>query len=201
MTEKWKDILGYEGYYQVSNLGRVKSVPITGKGIGKGSWRKSLVLKGEKEKSGKVRYTLQKDGKHRKYFAHVLVAQTFPEICGSWFEGCHVHHKDLNRSNNEATNLICLVPEQHFNLHKSMGYHSKEKNAWYGKELPSKTKIKIAKKLKKPIIQSDRSGKDLVYWFSATDCEKETGFDKAAINRCCLGKQKTSYGFYWRYAS
>lgn len=49
---------------------------------------------------------------------YILVAKAFPEICGEWFKGCHVHHKDFNHSNNEATNLICLSPREHVRIHK-----------------------------------------------------------------------------------
>ena len=132
---------------------------------------------------------------------HILVAKAFPEICGEWFDGCHVHHKDQNPSNNKAENLICLSKREHYNIHTELGSHKKEKNYWYRKKLPKEMVQKIVKKKRKPIIQMDLHGNELCYWFSVTDCERETGMNKASINRVCLGKQKTSYGFKWRYAS
>lgn len=48
---------------------------------------------------------------------YVEIAKAFPEICGEWFEGCHVHHKDGNRSNNAPSNLICLSPQEHHRIH------------------------------------------------------------------------------------
>lgn len=132
---------------------------------------------------------------------HVLVAQAFPEICGEWFEGCHVHHKDQNPLNNKAENLLCLTPKEHIALHTELGYHSKEHNYWYGKKIPRNVIHKQIKKKRKPIIQMDLEGNELVCWFSVTDCERATGMHRAAINRVCLGKQHTSYGYKWCYAS
>ena len=45
------------------------------------------------------------------------IAKAFPDICGEWFEGCHVHHKDFNHFNNAPSNLICLTPEEHRQIH------------------------------------------------------------------------------------
>lgn len=47
----------------------------------------------------------------------VYIAKNNPDICGEWFEGCEVHHKDFNRLNDVAENLICLTPEEHHIMH------------------------------------------------------------------------------------
>lgn len=49
----------------------------------------------------------------------VYVAKQNPEICGKWFEGCEVHHKDGNRLNDQPENLICLTPEEHHKIHRA----------------------------------------------------------------------------------
>ena len=200
--EIWRDIEGFEGY-QVSSFGRVRSLPKGGKGIGKGCYRTGTILNGElsKDGQGKIRYMIYKDQKPKRFMGHVLVAKAFHEICGDWFEGCQVHHKDGNPSNNKADNLICLTEKEHRDIHVKLGYRKGEHNYWYGKKIPKEVIRKQVKKKRKPIIQMDLQGNELVYWFSVTDCERETGMDKAAINRVCLGKQHTSYGYRWCYAS
>ena len=50
----------------------------------------------------------------------VYVAQHHPEICGEWFEGCEVHHIDLDRTNDKPENLICLSKEEHHKLHAEL---------------------------------------------------------------------------------
>lgn len=199
MREIWRTTKVDESY-EISNLGNARSKDHYG--YSRHMLSKNRLFKGHQLKkmvnNSKVRYTFH--GK-KKYMAHVLVAQAFPEICGEWFEGCQVHHKDGNSLNNCVFNLLCLTKEEHVAIHKELGYHSKEHNYWYGKHLPKEMIHKQSKKKKKPIIQTDLEGNDVCYWFSVTDCEIETGMHRASINRVCLGKQHTAYGFKWRYAS
>lgn len=60
------------------------------------------------------------DKYNRTRYAHLEVAKAFPEICGEWFEGCEVHHKDGNSLNNEASNLIVCTHDEHVEFHRIM---------------------------------------------------------------------------------
>lgn len=60
------------------------------------------------------------DGVCRTHYAHIEVAKAFPNICGKWFDGCDVHHKDGNSLNNEASNLIVCTKKQHMEFHRQM---------------------------------------------------------------------------------
>ena len=93
MNEIWKDAKGYEGFYQVSNLGRVKSV---------GHKSGIRIMKGRKLHSGYLLMDLWKDG-HKSYvLVHRLVAETFiPNPFGK----TTVNHKDGNKLNNSIYNL------------------------------------------------------------------------------------------------
>ena len=71
MKEVWKDIVGYENLYQISNLGRVKSFPR------KGTIKEERILKPLKNKDGYLRAFLTKDKKVTRYFVHRLVANAF----------------------------------------------------------------------------------------------------------------------------
>lgn len=98
MQEIWKDVDGYAGLYQVSNLGRVKSF--------KQSWKygkpKEFILKPSLINSGYHVVTLYQKDKKEKFQVHRLVASTF--IPNPLNLPC-VNHKDENKLNNCADNL------------------------------------------------------------------------------------------------
>jgi hypothetical protein len=89
--EEFKDIIRYEGLYQVSNLGRVKSL------------RRNKILSPSKE-CGYLKTTLRKDGKQRKLAIHQLVAMAFlgHEPCGHELV---VNHINKNKLDNRVENL------------------------------------------------------------------------------------------------
>ena len=92
--EIWKDIEGYKGY-QVSNLGRIKSLNYRGTG-------KEAILFQTQNKSGYMQTMLCKDGKQKACRVHRLVAQAFVPNYGNLPE---VNHIDENKQNNTADNL------------------------------------------------------------------------------------------------
>lgn len=95
MIEIWKDIEGYEGLYQISNLGNVKSLNYNHTGLEKR-------LKPQKSNKGYLRIELCKNGKKKKFSIHELVADTFIENPNNL--PC-VNHKDENKINNNVENL------------------------------------------------------------------------------------------------
>ena len=111
MKELWKDIPNYEGLYQASNLGRIKSVDgkkTFSKLHGERVW-KERILKPKSCRDFNIcgyRVSLWKDGKHKDY----LVARL---VCATWHENLidtkmTVNHKDGNRLNNKIENLEWL---------------------------------------------------------------------------------------------
>ncbi|WP_202818652.1 NUMOD4 motif-containing HNH endonuclease [Clostridium botulinum] len=99
--ELWKDIKGYEGLYQVSNLGRVKSLMTT-------QSRRSGILKSYNH-SGYRRINLYKNGKGKKYYIHRLVAEVFIQNVNNYPE---INHIDGNKSNNVIDNLEWCTSSQ-----------------------------------------------------------------------------------------
>ena len=94
--EVWKDIKGYEGLYQVSNFGRVKSLPRIG------TINNERILKQSFHRKGYMEAHLCKDGFEKIVKTHRLVAEAFipnPE------NKPQVNHKDENKQNNRADNL------------------------------------------------------------------------------------------------
>lgn len=94
-NEEWRDIEGYEGLYQISNLGRVKS-------LGNTMLRKEKILKPNKHNCGYYRVELSKNNKQKWYYIHRLVAQAFiPNPDDLLF----INHKDEDKTNNAVGNL------------------------------------------------------------------------------------------------
>lgn len=97
--ECWKDIDGYLGIYQVSNLGNVRSVD---RQLNDGRKRKGIVLRQYTDKDGYKHVILYKDSKSKHFFVHRLVAKAFVDNPASLPQ---VNHKDETRNNNSAENL------------------------------------------------------------------------------------------------
>jgi hypothetical protein len=104
--ESWKDIKGYEGLYQVSDYGRVKSL-----GRKKGGGLADRYL-GNLDKQGYVRVVLSKDGKTKNWQVHRLVYESF---CGEIPNNMVINHKDENPSNNHIDNLEICTPKENAN--------------------------------------------------------------------------------------
>lgn len=104
MIEIWKDILGYEGLYQVSNLGNVRSLNYRRSG-------KTKLLK-QGTDNGYKRVELSKNGKKKKYWVHRLVAIAFISNPNNYKE---VNHKDEDKSNNNVNNLEWCTREYNNN--------------------------------------------------------------------------------------
>ena len=97
--EEWKAIAGYEGLYEVSNLGRIKSLSRIDS---RGYKRNEKILKLNKDSGGYLKVSLYKNGKPKQYNVHRLVAIAFIPNPDNLPE---VNHKDENRINNYVDNL------------------------------------------------------------------------------------------------
>jgi hypothetical protein len=108
MTEEnWKPVVGYEGYYEVSDLGNIRSVRRTLQrgfkgGVTSNIAYESKILKPMSTKFDYLKYGLSKDGKTKSFTGHRIVALSWlpnPENLPQ------VHHKDHNKHNNAVSNL------------------------------------------------------------------------------------------------
>lgn len=102
MTESWCDIEGYEGCYQISNLGRVRSVDRTVKGNKCIFAFKGKILSPKTHRAGYLVVCLCKNRKQKMYYIHRLVAEAFIPNPDSLPQ---VNHKDENKTNNRLDNL------------------------------------------------------------------------------------------------
>jgi len=94
--EEWRPVVGYEGWYSVSNLGRVR------REVGGPGTRKGFVLRGARDTSGRLYVQLSKHAKNRAARIHILVARAF---LGTPKLGYEVNHIDGDRCNNRLDNL------------------------------------------------------------------------------------------------
>lgn len=118
MKEIWKDVVGWEGIYKISNKGRVKRLKYrTFRGDGSSRVLKTKILKGKGNKRPHKRVSLWKDGKSHDFYVHRLVADAFiPKVEGKNY----VNHKDGNPRNNEVNNLEwCTIAENNLHAHRT----------------------------------------------------------------------------------
>lgn len=170
MNEIWKDVEGYEGLYQVSNLGRVKS-------LGNNKNRKEKIMKISKNKDGYLYIDFHRNGKHKKFLIHRLVAQTFLDNPNNLPQ---VNHKDENPTNNSVDNLEWC-------------------NSKYNNNYGTRNN-KASNTLSKPILQFTKTGEFIRKWDSATQVKKEIGINQGDISNCLKGNLKTAGGYKWCYA-
>ncbi len=108
-----KTVPGYERYEADAISGEIRSKEY--RHSGKPHVLKPFYVHREKNYLG---LNLWKDGKQGSPIpVHVIIAKTFPEVCGEWFDGAVVHHKDKNPHNNSAFNLLVMSNSEHVKYH------------------------------------------------------------------------------------
>lgn len=135
MLEIWKDVKGYEGLYQVSNLGNVQSVPrqvLQGK-YGKTRLVGGYALKPTDNGNGYKIVFLTRHSKRKNFYVHRLVAEHFCENPDGY---TYVNHKDYNTSNNRADNLEWCTQKQNvlYSAHKMKKPHKQWKQSATGEK-------------------------------------------------------------------
>lgn len=173
--EIWKDIKGYEGLYQVSNLGYVKSLKKTKEVINKG--KKYIKTIKEKELKGSFHegyktVGLIKNGRTITKYIHRLVAEAF---IPNPYNYPIINHIDEDKSNNHYKNLEWCTYEYNNN---------------YGNK---------TKDIKKSIIQYDLDFNFIKRWESISEIENELLISVSNICSCCRFKIKSAGGYIWRY--
>lgn len=203
--EIWKDIPEYEGLYQVSNFGRVKSLSrIIIYKDGRKRTFPEKILKPRKGGNNDYLYvSLWRNSKEKNRFIHCLVAKCFLQP----IEGKDiVNHKDENKQNNHAKNLEWCT--QLYNVHYGNGIE-KNRNKHKGKKATEETRKKMSEqrkgkpkyKIRIPIVQLDLQGNFIKEYDSATQANKELNLYESGITKCCKGKQNQCGGYKWVYKS
>jgi hypothetical protein len=175
-NEIWKDIIGWESIYQVSDLGRVKSLPRIMKHKGKyDRLYPENILKLSKNTQGYMVCTLLTMGVKKTALVHRLVAEALidnPE------NKPMVNHKDGDKTNNMKSNLEWNTGGEN-NLHA----------------------YKTGLKLTKAVIQYSKAGDLIKEWDSIREVENTLEINNTHISSTCKGNRKSAGGFIWKYKS
>lgn len=174
MAEVWKDVPGFEGLYQVSDMGRVKSLARVMERTG--TWatsQKERILKPSLCK-GYRHVVLCKQGRRQSFAVHRLVALAFVPNPATKPQ---INHMDGNKENNRPRNLEWVTSSEN-NLHRR-----RVLNGGGGKA-------------PRAVICLDTG----IVYASVTEAAKTMGVDLMSILHACQGRSKSSCGCRWAYA-
>ena len=170
--EIWKPVVGYEGLYEVSNLGNVRSLD---KITSDGRRIKGKILTHYLTEKGYLRCFIY----DKQIKIHRLVAQAFLPNPNNYPE---VNHKDENKQNN----MVWVNDDGSIDYDKSnLEWCNRSQNIRHSRG--------------KTIIQYDSKGKFLREWKNLATIEEQLNYYKSNICNVCKGKLKTAYGFIWKY--
>lgn len=180
MKEIWKDIPNYEGLYQVSNLGNVKSICYQG-------FKRELIMKPKSHHSGYKIVMLCKNGVQKNKSVHRLVAETFLEKpVGKNV----VNHIDGNKSNNELSNLEWVTYSMNTR-------HAIDKLGF--NPLPNRFLTGSSHQASKSVCQYSKDGKFIKKWDCISDASRYIGCEPCMIVNNASGRTKTAHGYIWKY--
>lgn len=181
-NEIWRDIPEYEGLYQASNMGRIRSVDrYVNSPYNTKSFRKGKVLKPNITRNGYYQICLFKNSKVKKYSVHRLVYEVFN---GQIPENMQVNHINEVKTDNRLSNLNLMTPKENIN---------------FGTGIERCHNQLINGKCSKPVLQFTLDNIFVKEYPSLMQVYRELGFKHSSIFKCCSGKYKQAYGFKWQY--
>lgn len=179
--EQWKPIKNFEGLYEVSNMGRFRSVykyksTIVRNGTSAIIPVRPKLLYLNKTHSGYYHVVLYKESKRYEYSAHRLVALHF---CEGYKRGYVVNHKDEDKSNNKADNLEWCT--QLYNQRYGTAIQRTAESNW------------------RKVAQYDLSGNLVATYKSAREAAKVTGYNYVSLCEWCRGAHVPKNRYRWAY--
>lgn len=186
--EIWKDVVGYEGLYQVSDKGRVKSLDrIVNRGRnGSGKFlQKGRILSFDINGSGYKYVSLSKDGKQKQGKIHRLECIAF--LSNPENKRC-VNHKDGIKLNNELSNLEWSTHSENNKHAYKTGLKTGASTGLFGGDHPHS----------KIVIQMDLRGNFIEEYRSAVEASELTNTSAMGISATCNNRQKSAGGFKWK---
>ena len=176
MKEVWKDIQGYEGKYQVSNLGNVKSLNYNN------TCKEHLL--NQTLCRGYMCIHLSKNCIHKWFLVHRLVATAFINNTDNLPE---VNHIDEDKTNNCVSNLE---------------WCDRKYNNNYGTRISRSLKtlkLRNRETAERAVLQFTKDGKFVNEYKSISEAERSTGIYQSSIVSCCKVRRLTAGGYIWKY--
>lgn len=190
IIEQWRGVPGFDGYYQISSFGRVKSLPYTFVAKNNESYPvKEKILKQDKTNKGYLRATFSVSilSKKKRVSVHRLVGEMFipnPE------NKPYINHKKGIKTDNRAHQLEWSTQKENIKHAKDvLGIKYQSALGKTGALSPNSKKIKQIDVV---------TGKTIKIWGSITEAATSFG-GAASVSACLRGKCKTSMGFKWKY--
>lgn len=192
--EIWRDISGYEGYYQVSNFGRVRSLDKMQNYNGSVRLHKGKILKPNNDGRGYLIVDLSKNNRSVTKTIHRLVAMAFLDNPNNLPQ---VNHKDENKENN----FVFVNKDGSVDLNKSnLEWCTVSYNVNYGNAAVERgLKQRNDRNKSKLTAMYTLDGNLVDIYPSAREASRLTGIPKTLIYKCCKGENKTAKGFVFKY--
>lgn len=192
MKEEFRSITGYEGLYEVSNLGNVRSLNYNHTG-------QTRVMKPMKNTWGYLQVGLHKEGKMKMCKVHRLVAQAFIE---NPYNLPEVNHKDEDKTNNS----VCVNLDGSINFEKSnLEWCDHRQNINHGTRTQRSAEAQrgvkrpyVAEALSEEVVQLTLDYVFVNEWASVNECGRN-GFNISCVSMCCNGKYGLQGNVYKGY--
>jgi hypothetical protein len=200
-NEEWRDVVGYEGYYMVSNMGRIATLSHTvdfisiydGVEVKKTFKAKQCLRKLHQGKHGYMECTLRDSKRTKLMKVHRIVAEAFipnPQSLPS------VNHKDEDKTNNKVENLewcTCLYNANYGTRNKRLktSLSNAHKNGLY------ENTYKVGRK---PIVGISLLDGTTIKFERSVDLH-EQGFERHLVSKCCRNLRKDYKGYKWMFLS
>lgn len=185
-SEVWKQIPGYEGIYDVSSAGRVRSWRVTGHD---GISSASKILRSNARKDNYINVVLRNDRLKKAFGIHQLVLLAFvPNIHNKPF----ANHLNGLRWDNRIENLEWCTNKENLQHAHRTGLCKNHARFWLGKTGENHTRSKA-------VIQLSLSGEQIAEYPSTRAAAIAVNGDQSTVSLCCIGQRKTHKGFKWEH--
>lgn len=190
LIEIWKDVVGYEQYYQVSNLGRIRSKDREVRNNKGKCIKAARILKPQQNNNGYLYFQIKLSGRMVKLYIHRMVASAFIPNTNNKPQ---VNHIDNNPQNNCVNNLEWVTPKE--NVHHAMKQGRFDKS--FSMTLEKFAESRMLKQ--RPVIGINVKTGEIVEFETVNEAGRHFNNRAGDICKCCQGERQTAQGYKWKY--